>query len=396
MATWQVSTNVQLPEPVAVATKLIRPSERGDFLECPWKWHKSWIEGLTGQRVPTWAWFGGAIHKGLEVRYPVGRKRGHPVDVIDAFKEAVDNEERRVYTMGGELDEEEVVDGIELGVAMLKGYMKFYGQDRHWQIVHSEQTFQIDVPNPRSRSEQIIAILCGTWDMVVWDLVDKCYRVVDHKTRRSFPKLWTFYDLNFQGGSYLWVAPEVLRHKGIFGPKDRLDGIIFNCLKKAMPDERPRDREGQCLNKDGSVSLKQPGPLFYRHTSHRSPQERVRQARHVIAEAYHMHRILSGKAPLLKHPTEQCPSCTFFEVCELDESDPAAAAHMARNLYVRRDPYAAHREAMEQNGLSITASAREKNGTNTRTKTTTTSAGTPRRPAPRSAATKGDRQPPGR
>jgi hypothetical protein len=343
---------------------LIRPSERSDFLECQWKWWMSWVQGYTSQRVPTWAWFGTALHFALEVRYPVGRRRGHPTDVLDAFEVAVGNEKRRVWTVGGELDEEEVVDGLELGKAMLTGYMRHYGADRHWQVVHSEQTFQIDVPNPASRSEQIIATMCGTWDLVIWDLVDKCYRVVDHKSRKTFPKLWTFYDINFQGGTYLWVAPEVLRHKGIFKKGDVLDGIIFNCLKKKMPDERPRDLKGQALNKDGTISKRQPAELFYRHTSRRSPQERVTQAKHVIAEAYVMHKIRQGKLSILKHPTEQCPSCPFFDPCQLDESDPEAAAYMARTLYVKRDPYASHREAMSRGGLALPAgTAKEKNGT---------------------------------
>lgn len=347
-----------------MAAPLIRPSERSDFLECPWKWWQSWVLGYTTQRVPTWAWFGTAMHVGLEARYPIGRKRGHPTDVLDAFVEAVGNEKRRVWTQGGELDEEEVVDGIELGKAMLIGYIRHYGADRHWQVIHHEQTFQIDVPNPHSRSEQIIATMCGTWDLVIWDIVDRCYRVVDHKTRKTFPTDWSFYNISTQGGTYLWVAPEILRHKGIFKKNDVLDGIIFNCLKKKMPDLRSRDAKGRALNKDGSVSKRQPPELFYRHMSRRSPQERVTQAKHVIGEAYTMHKIRRGKLPLLKHPTEQCTSCAFFDPCQLDESDPEAAAYMARTLYVKRDPYAAHREAMSRGGLVLPAStAKEKNAT---------------------------------
>lgn len=303
------------------------------------------------------------MHKGLEARYPLGRRRGSVADMLDAFVEAVGNEKRRVWTEGGELDEEEIVDGIELGKAMLIGYAQHYGADRHWEIIHNEQTFQVDLPNPRSRTEQIIAVVCGTWDLVVWDRVDKCYRVVDHKTRKTFPKLWTFYDLNFQAGTYLWVAPEVLRAKGIFGPKDRLDGIVFNCLKKTMPDERPRNAKGLALNKDGTVSKRQPPELFYRYTSRRSPQERVTQAKHVIAEAYRMHKIRQGKLTPLKHPTESCPSCPFFDPCQLDESDPEAARYMARNLYVHRDPYASHREAMNSGGIELPAIRGGANGT---------------------------------
>lgn len=337
------------------AVPWVRNSERNDFKRCPWKWYWSWVKGMTGQRVPTWAWFGTAVHYALEVRYPVGLRRGHPADVLDAFVESVGNQTRRMYTEGMEADEEEVVDGIELGKAMLTGYMQKWGNDQAWEVIHSEQPFQIDVPDPRSNVEKIIAVMCGTWDLIIWDRVDKVYRVVDHKTRRSFPQSWAFYDINDQAGTYLWVAPEVLRHKGIFGPRDTIDGIIFNCLRKAMPDPRPTDRRGQALNKNGTVSKVQPRALFYRHTSHRTPHERVRQARRVAVEVRHMNTVRNRPSLLMKNTTEDCTHCQFFDICELDERSPREARTYARTLLVQRDPYRDHREAMQEKGIEIRA-----------------------------------------
>lgn len=333
---------------------MVRNSERGTFKECQWRWYHEWVLGLRGDRVPTWAWFGTAMHVALSVRYPVGLRRGGVGDVLDAFEEAVAGETRRMYLEGREADEQEVVDGITLGKAMLRGYMQRYGRDQAWEVVHNEQPFQIDVPNPRTG--EVMAVMCGTWDLVVWDRVDKVYRVVDHKTRRSFPQMWTFYDINDQAGTYLWVAPEVLRHKGIFGPKDHLDGIVFNCLRKAMPDERPIDADGNALNKNGTVSARQPKALFYRYTSHRSPQERVRQSRHVLNEVRQMHRVRNRPGALTKHPTEECPRCPLFDICTLDEQDPQEARSYARRLFVHTDPYRDHREDMRaKQGVQVTA-----------------------------------------
>lgn len=375
-----------------MAVPLIRTSERGDFKECPWKWYHSWVLGLTTRRVPTWSWFGTAWHKAMEVRYPVGRKRVHIADVIDAFVEAVGDEERRVWTAGGEIDEEEVVDGKELGIAMLKGYVDYYGLDQRWQVIHTEQPFQINVPHPVTG--KLIAVYCGTWDLLVWDLQDKCYRLVDHKTRKAFKADWSFYDLNDQAGSYLWVAREVLLHKGLIKKKDVIDGIVFNMARKAMPDERPRDSNGIARNKPkkehylaafaagkgstqlavspklrleqleklalehgyevlGEPSMKQPGPLFERYTTYRTDYERVNQGRKVIDEARHMNVVRRGKMPLLKHVTEDCPRCPFFEMCQLDEKDPQAAQGYAATMLVRRDPYADHREAMARSGVTL-------------------------------------------
>lgn len=371
---------------------LIRTSERGDFKECPWKWYHSWVLGLTTRRVPTWSWFGTAWHKAMEVRYPVGRKRVHIADVIDAFVEAVGDEERRVWTAGGELDEEEVVDGKALGIAMLKAYVEHYGLDQQWQVIHTEQPFQIDVPHPVTG--KLIAVYCGTWDLLVWDLADKVYRLVDHKTRKAFKTDWSFFDLNDQGGSYLWVAREVLLHKGIIKRTDVIDGITFNMARKTMPDERPRDAQGIAYNKPkkehylaaltragkvldpkvartvkladleasatlygltvlGEPSLKQPTPAFARYTTYRTDYERVNQGRKVIDEARHMNVVRRGKMPLLKHVTEDCVRCQFFEMCQLDEKDPQAAQEYAATMLVRRDPYADHREAMARSGVTV-------------------------------------------
>jgi len=369
-----------------MAVPLIRTSERGDFKSCQFLWYYHWVVGLSGRRVPTWSWFGTAIHKALEVRYPVGMKRGGIADVLDAFEEAVGNETGRIWEQGGELDDEEVHDGKLLGVEMLKGYVKHYGLDSRWEVIHTEQPFQIDVRHPRT--DRLVAVYCGTWDLLIRDRVDKVYRLVDHKTRAQFKKEWTFFDLNDQAGSYLWVAPEVLRHLGIFGPKDYIDGIVFNMLRKAMPQPTAEDGIRYNLPKrhhyeaaflarnytppakatvkklaelaaelgmdvKGDPRSVQPSPLFHRHTTHRGIEQRVNQGKKVLAEATHMDLVRRGRLPILKHPTEDCVRCSLFDFCQLDELDGGEAAEYAATMLVTRDPYADHREAMRANGTQV-------------------------------------------
>jgi hypothetical protein len=374
---------------------LMRTSERSDFKRCQWLWFVRWVLGLTGSRVPTWAWFGTAVHKALEVRYPVGLRRGHMSDVLAAFEEAVDGQIGKIYTEGQEPDEEEVVGAIELGKAMLIGYAQRYGKDQHWQVIHTEQPFQIDVRDPVTGRR--LLVYCGTFDMVVYDRTTRRFYIVDHKTRKTFPAVWSFYDLNDQAGSYLWVAPEVLEHQGVFTKKDskRVEGIVFNALKKALPDERPRNEAGEATNKPtklhyaealgnagimaadgkpiakatlprlqelaaeakltvlGEVSAIQPGPLFHRYTSRRGPEERVRQAQHVLNEAKHMNAVRRGKLPILKNKTEECVRCQLFDMCQLDEIDPLQGREYAEASLSWRDPYADHREAMAVNGVTL-------------------------------------------
>ena len=375
-----------------MAIPLIRTSERGDFKSCQFYWWHHWQNGLNTTRVPTWSWFGTAWHKAMEVRYPIGNKRGGLADVIDAFKEAVAGEERRVWEAGEELDDEEVHDGTTLGIEMLKAYVKHWGLDRQWHVIHTEQPFQIDVRDPRTN--RLVAIYCGTWDLFVWDGIDKVYRLVDHKTRAQFKQNYQFYDLNDQAGSYLWVAPEVLRHLGLLGKGDHIDGIIFNMARKAMPQPVAEDGvrynlpkrhhfeaalqkatglkenhgkpwakhsvkdlalQAKILGLDvkGDPRAKQPTPNFARYHTHRGMEQRVNQGRKVLDEAMHMDLVRRGRLPLLKHPTEDCVRCPLFDFCQLDELDPAEAQEYAATMLVKRDPYADHREAMQGNGYSV-------------------------------------------
>lgn len=366
---------------------LLRTSERSDFKRCPWLWHETWVNGLRPRREPTWAWFGTAIHRGLEARYPVGRKRGAVADMHDAFDEALNDQERRIWTEGLEVDEVEIVSGRNLGHAMLDGYIGEYGEDKHWDVLHTEQPFQIDVPHPTVKGKTLV-VYAGTWDLAVFDRVEKVFKVVDHKTRKSFPTNWAFYNINDQAGSYLWVAKEVLVHKGILKKKDAIEGLVFNALKKAMPDQRPTNAAGEYLNKptkqhyldalgyitaprgvtvedlavqaeerkirvEGEVSKVQPGPLFHREEVFRTAQERVTQAQRVQAEALVMAEMREGRLPLYKTPTEDCVRCPLFEYCELHEQNPDEAEEFARVTLTKRDPYRDHREAMAEGGIEV-------------------------------------------
>ena len=337
--------------PVAKKVPLIRTSERTDFKHCQWYWYMRWVCGWTPRRQPTWAWFGIAIHKGLEARYPVGRKRGSVAAMLAAFERALEGEKRRMLAARTEWDEDEMVDALELGKAMLRGYVETYGRDLHWDVVGTEQAFQIDVVDKRGK---LLAIYCGTWDLLVWDRIQKVYRLVDHKTARAFqPMEWL--TINDQAGSYLWVAPEVLRGQGIFTGGEVIDGIEFNYLKKSMPDERPRNEKGEALNKDGTVSARQPAQRFLRRSTYREPIERVTQYRRVVAEARQMRAVRSGRWEATKHPTHDCVRCPLFDVCELHEQGGDYKA-LLKHAFVKADPYADHREAVKDGNVYIITS----------------------------------------
>jgi hypothetical protein len=369
---------------------LLRTSERNDFKRCPWMWHQSWNRGLTSSRTPTWSWFGSAWHKGMEARYIPGTKRGSLLDAIGAFEEALDGEVRRVYTEGYSIDEVDIVDGRKLGEAMMRGYYRHYGKESEWEVIHTEQTFQIDVVDPADASK-VLVTYAGTWDALMWNRLTKTFWVWDHKTRKSFPARWEFYDINDQAGSYLWVAPEILRHLGVFSKKDELEGLVFNAARKAMPDTRPvNPMTGKATNKPtkdhylevftakglnippratlavladmaetlnirvyGADSAVQPQALFHREEIWRSPEERVKQAKRVQAEAAAMAAMRRGDLPLWKTPTEDCVRCQLFEYCSVDEQNQSEGEFFAESAMKRRDPYRDHRTDFALRGVSL-------------------------------------------
>lgn len=369
---------------------LLRTSERNDFKRCPWLWLQTWHGGLTTVRTPTWAWFGTAIHAGLEARYKPGKKRGSLKKMLEAFEASMGEQTGRIWQEGGELSDEEVVEAKDLGFAMLEGYVERYGDEPHIEVIHSEQTFQIDVPHP-TKSGKVLVVYAGTWDSL-WRIDGRLW-LVDHKTRKSFPTNWSFYDINDQAGSYLWVAPEVLEHMGVLTKKElkKLDGLIFNALKKHMPDTRPiNPKTGLACNKPkrddyvealapvmdlptklptiaemeswaakrgitvyGQPSARQPVELFSRIQVERTINERAKMGQRVQDEAQWMNAVREGKMPAFKTPTEDCVRCPIFDYCQADEQSYEEGQELARTILRSRDPYRDHREAMERGGVVL-------------------------------------------
>jgi hypothetical protein len=347
---------------------LLRNSERGDFNRCPWLWYQHWVEGWTPDRPPTWSVFGGAMHKALEVRYPPGRKRGRLEDAQQAFLDCLDGEIRKV---GVDIFEEEyareeekaeaadrpvkLVPAHELGPIMLAEYVKKYGEDDEWEVIHNEQPFQIDVPYPKDWGARFagrtLVVYCGTWDVLMRHRRTGEYWLWDWKTCRQFPNV-AWLEMADQPGSYLWVAKEVLVHKGLLSRKDRIVGIYFQYLKKSLPDPRPRNAAGEALNKDGTVSKKQPAERFLRYDSRRSPEQIVRQARRVQDSAIAMEMMRNGELPIYKNVTHDCPRCIIFDMCTAHEAGDDWEL-LRDQLYVVRDGYTDHREAMQRGGIEL-------------------------------------------
>ena len=70
--------------------------------------------------------------------------------------------------------------------------------------------------------------------------------------------------IDSQNGGYLAIGTHQLRQEGIIGPKEAVRDLVYNFLRKTQPD-KPQNKFGEYLNKDGSVSKVQPAPFFTRY-----------------------------------------------------------------------------------------------------------------------------------
>ncbi len=325
---------------------MLRTSERKDFKRCPQRWWWAWRDGLKKIGPDNInLWFGQGIHLGFAHWYIPGKERG--IDPRETFEEFVKEDTRKMklnYKDEFGEWEKEFVDAGALGESMLTQYLDHYGHDEHWEIIAPEQRFSVVINHPVLGK---LVRYVGTFDGVAIDHEDDgAIVLLEHKTAKSIST--DHLTLDDQAGGYWAVATDTLRAQGLIDPKKAVQKIVYNFLRKAMPDDRDQDENGYYLNKDGTISKRQPKPFFERFPVGKSPRERNGQLKRVMAEAMNMHRFDSGEQPLYKTSNWNCKwDCDFFSLCELHESTPDWQEFMERAMRTR-DPYADHRKSTEE------------------------------------------------
>lgn len=376
---------------------MLRTSERRSFKRCPAQWWWGYREGLKpkgSEKTPLW--FGTGVHLALAEWYLPGTKRGpHPAETFEKY--AGDS----LHTVKiADADEETVAayeDGKTLGIAMLDGYVERYGTDPQWHFIQAEQTFSLDIPWPADGRQQVfevdlvdgapplLVVYKGTFDGVYRDLSTERIELLETKTAKAIQV--THLPLDDQAGSYWAVASHTLRAQNLIGPKEKIAGVNYNFLRKALPDERPKDAEGYATNKPvkahyvealtgvdnwtaaelskkkldeldsiaaanfivvlGERSKSQPLPLFYREMVNRTTAERKTQLRRIQDEAVHMQAVRERLLPVVKNPTRDCAfDCDFYQMCELQERG-GNWEDFKRVAYRVQDPYADHRKSTD-------------------------------------------------
>jgi hypothetical protein len=225
--------------------------------------------------------------------------------------------------------------------------VKHYGKDPELETVAIEQPFQIEIYDGRTKGGSPLAYFAGTFDGVLYDHEDGHYYLWEHKTAASIST--AFLQLDSQAGGYFAVADYVLRSLGLLEASEAIEGVLYNYLRKAVPDLRPRNAEGRYLNKNGEVSARQPQAEFHREVVERNPGEVQSQLRRLRDEVTVMNGIRAGKIPLLKNTSWNCPRCPFFDLCVLDEKgNQRAVREYKKSSFIVTDPYADHRKSASE------------------------------------------------
>lgn len=344
---------------------IVTTSERRAFKRCPQRWWWEYREGLRRSEMSTALWFGIGIHEALAHYYGnTGYKRN--LDYIDVWRTYCQSNEISLVLKAspdGFAEDEEWLDAERLGEAMLLGHHEKFGGDPDWDVVYTEEPFEIGIPHPSDPDEDIV-VFNSTFDGVYRDKHTRKFSLMEHKTAKAITT--DHLPLDDQGGSYWAVASIVLREKGILKRGQAIDSITYNFLRKGLPDERPKDRDGYATNKPqkkhytdaimaylrrnkspedpavlkmtlaeladiadgfgitvlGDRSAVQPPPLFERHTVYRTRKEQAVQIRRIASEALAMERFRDGSLPLFKNPTRDCHwDCAFFNMCQLHDQE---------------------------------------------------------------------------
>lgn len=322
--------------------------------------------------------FGHGIHFALEKRYVPGRKRGpHPAGTFEQWY----TENKKHFSQWDE--EGNKIDALELGVAMLEGYVNEWGEDDHIDIIAPEMPIEIDVYD---RQGNYLTTWVGRSDAAYEDLskrrkATRRIGFLEHKTAKSITEnLRVNSGYGEQGLNYAWAGTQMFRKLGIFKDAQAIDHVLFNWMRKALPDDRPVDEAGFSLNKPkkealldychakgiiipakpkvedltaaidatgydhrllGERSERQQANLFYREPLDYGEGSMLITERRLIAESWEREQVKAGKLPVYKNPDDHCNWCQFKEVCEVHEMGGDWES-MLELEFTEWDPYEGH------------------------------------------------------
>jgi hypothetical protein len=320
----------------------IRSGERADYKRCKKKWFWAWRMGL----VPRAARFGALelgtwVHAALADWYQLGYRRNQmPLkDLFNAYASVAIGTAREIGAPDHVLEKADEL--AKLGEAMTAAYQQNYGKDPVIHVLGAEIPLEFTIPD---ESGVVAAIHKFKPDLIFSDSNHDVW-LMEHKTAASIRT--EHLVLDDQARPYGAMAERALRKLGIIKERHTFRGILYNFLRKALPDERDRNAEGLYLNKsNGTVSKNQPPPLFVRKPITMTVRQKVITLHRVRAEtleitreALRLRQHVKEAEFLQKTPHKSCPTtCQFFAMCVAEEEGTNIRS-MIEMQYFRRNPY---------------------------------------------------------
>lgn len=235
-----------------------------------------------------------------------------------------------------------------LGTDMAVNYDRKYGDDTdvHPIIAEIPLTFTI-----YDEQNKLVATHKLKPDLVFRDEHNYVW-LMEHKTAAQIRL--EHLRIDDQARPYVAMAELALRRAGIITPDDVFKGVMYNFLRKIKSDTRPQNADGLYLNKDGSVSAKQPTPVFVRYKLEISKLGRLNSLRRLQNEAItitnktdQLRRGVLKPEDLMKTPHSSCPKlCDYFTMCTSME-DGRDWRQMERDRFIRRNPYTYDEESTD-------------------------------------------------
>lgn len=328
----------------------LRSGERADFKRCPKKWYWRWRKGL----VPREKRFGALdlgtwVHAALAAWYGVGRRRNGKL-----ARHLMDAAERAIRQAKAEGAPEHALDKASelaaLGEAMAVAYEIQYGRDSEINVLSAELPLEFTIADPEN--DEPIAVHKLKPDLVFLD-ADRDVWLMEHKTAGAIRTEHLVID--DQARPYGVFTERALSNLGLMPRRAEFKGIMYNFMRKALPDLREVNKDGKYLNKDGSVSKRQPARQFLRFPVKLTRKAKARTLRRILGEAVVITEVtralrLKEVEPidLPKTPHHSCPKfCDYFAICVAEE-DGIDIRDMTRNMFVRQDPYIYDEETTDE------------------------------------------------
>lgn len=322
---------------------LISSHARSDYGRCPKKWYWRWLLGL----IPLKETFGALtlgtwVHEAFNEWYRSGLLRKGKLAEHLATVAYTDIETAKTNGAPDNLIEK-AEEQAALGQAMMRAYEQHYGKDSSVYALAKEIPLEFDLG---------IATFKLKPDMVFHDRERRIW-LMEHKTAATIRTGHLVIDN--QARPYAAMAERALLNAGVLSKGETLHGIMYNFLRKALPDERPVNAEGKRLNMDGSVSARQPSPYFLRHPVRVTKQEKAITLKRVVRDAYEMTalraRIKDGTLTpedIRKTPHYSCErTCDYFTMCVTEESG-GDITDLKRSQYRKANPYEYYQESTDE------------------------------------------------